>query len=78
MRAFVREVTGRTRHLRGAEVIPPAHYVEIVLDEDAFLLLHFDVEGNELADTWHESIAAAKRQAEFEYRIGDGDWIEVR
>lgn len=86
LRAFVRAVTGNTKHFIGTIVddepvpvrqIPPAHYVEIEPDGNHAFLHHFDADGNELADSWHESVEEAKRQAAFEYCIGEDDWREV-
>lgn len=88
LRALVREVTGNARHYYGtilddrvvpASPVPIPHYVEIADDGGgSFLLLYFDEEGNELTDTWHETVDDAKRQAEFEFCIGDNDWQDVR
>ena len=80
LRAVVREVTGNTRHLwHGAEAspFPDPIAVEIVEEEGAFFLFRLDESGECIADTWHETVEAAKAQAEFEYKIKNGDWREV-
>ena len=78
LRAAVRRVTGKTRHLlAGEEALPLPHpkTVELVVEEDgAIFLLRLDDEGQCISDTWHESVEAAKSQAKFEYEIEEGDW----
>lgn len=72
--AQVKLVTGRTRHfVHGAE-IPAPEYLKIEPDGEGFLLLRYNQAGEELADTWHESIAAAMSQAQYEYEIVEADW----
>ena len=85
LRAIVRRVTGNTAHLqveRSAgdfEVtpLPDPKNVEIVEQESAIYLLRLDERGECVADTWHETVEAAKAQANFEFGIEDGDWKEV-
>jgi hypothetical protein len=75
LRATVRRVTGKTRHLLGALPLPHPKIVELVLEEDgAIFLLRLDDEGQCISDTWHETVEAAKAQAKFEYEIEEGDW----
>lgn len=75
--AKISKVTGRTRHIvRGMPIKLPAA-VHIVADPPGFLLLRLSADGSEVADTWHESIDAAKGQAKFEYEIEDTDWTET-
>jgi hypothetical protein len=72
--ARVKVVTGRTRHfVHGLEMAAPAAVI-IIEDDPGFLLLRLNSAGEEMTDTWHESLAAAKGQAKFEYEIEDGDW----
>ena len=40
-----------------------------------FYLLYLDQRGNELTDTYHESEADARSQAQFEFDLSDEDWI---
>ena len=83
IRAKVTECTGNTRHSIGEIVdgipipvdkIPTASWIEIVEDEGAFFLYHFNEFGEVIADTWHENLKDAKSQAMFEFRISDSDW----
>ena len=85
LRATVRSVTGETTHLQGVrragelEVtpVPDPKAVEVVEQEGAVYLLRLDGQGQCVADTWHESVEAAKAQANFEFGIEDGDWKDV-
>jgi hypothetical protein len=82
LRAVVRNVTGKTVHLRGERVVdgigastlPAPTSVEVVEQDGAFYLLRLDDDGKCIADTWHETVAAAKAQANFEYGIREEDW----
>lgn len=85
LRATVRKVIGNTTHLQGARSagdlkVTPVSYpktVEVVEQEGAIYLLRLDDRGECVADTWHETIEAAKAQANFEFGIEDGDWKDV-
>jgi hypothetical protein len=82
LRAVVRNVMGKTVHLRGESVVdgggvsllPAPISVEVVEQDGVFYLLRLDDDGKCIADTWHESIEAAKAQANFEYGIREKDW----
>lgn len=80
LRATVRSVTGRTRHLLGepnsGEISRlPDPVTVVVLEQDgAFYLLRLDAEGECIADTWHKTLEAAKAQANFEFGINENDW----
>jgi len=52
---------------------------EVVIQEDegAYFLLRLSPSGVSLADTWHETVEEAKRQALFEYGIVETDWTTV-
>jgi len=86
LRADVKQVTGRTKHSLGSiiegvpvpiEAIPQPAWVEIESDPEGFFLLRFNQEGECLADTWHESLEAAKKQAQFEFCIVEKDWKDI-
>jgi hypothetical protein len=86
MRANVKTATGKTRHTVGelvggkpvpVETLPVPAWVEISEEEGAFYLLHFDANGTSFADTWHQTLAEAKRQAEFEFGIAEDEWTAV-
>jgi hypothetical protein len=87
LRARVREATGSTRHyhahLSGSgivkdEQLPVPASVEIEAVDGAFYLLYMDARGQCQTDTWHETLDQAKAQAEHEFGIGAGDWVEVK
>ena len=74
--------TGNTHHYFGlpddpkrVEAPTPA-MLRIVQYEDAwgFYLFYCDADGVEFADTLHETLAAAKDQAEFEFNVRPDDW----
>ncbi|HEY3803303.1 MAG TPA: hypothetical protein VGL61_11880 [Kofleriaceae bacterium] len=84
--AQVHKVTGKTTHSRGTivngkvvagEPLPSPAYVTIESADGAFYLLYFDADGRCMTDTWHQTLDAAKRQAQFEFEIADGDWEAV-
>lgn len=85
LRAIVRKVTGRTTHLQGVRVVgkfevvavPDPKAVEIVEQDGAVYLLRFDQNGECVADTWHETIEAAKEQASFEFGVEERDWEDM-
>lgn len=85
LRATVRSVTGKTTHLHGAPVadrieiktVADPRAVEVVELDGAIYLLRLDEGGECIADTWHETVEAAKAQAQFEFGIEDGDWKEA-
>lgn len=51
-------------------------WVEIVKDEAGVSLFRYCSEGNYIADTWHETVEEAKRQAEREFGIHEENWFE--
>lgn len=68
--------TGRTRHHRDGALLPPPAALRIAQypDDPGFYLLYLDAGGEQQTDTWHESLEAAQRQAEFEFGVTSGDW----
>ena len=75
--------TGNTRHMYGSPLNPeqqvpvPAPAALAVVrydDEGGFYLLYLDPQGRELTDTWHETLEAAKDQAEFEFGVRPSKW----
>jgi len=86
LRAPVRKLTGRTTHLHGEfasgkfEVTSAAiaKSVEIIEQDGAIYLLRIDEHGECTADTWHETVDAAKTQARFEFGIENDDWEEAQ
>ncbi len=86
LRASVLHATGATVHRRaklekgvvvpGGQVAIPSR-VEIGQTSSGFFLYHYDAAGRCIADTWHPTLADAKRQANFEFGIDDAEWVEV-
>jgi hypothetical protein len=68
--------TGNTRHHLGGEVWEGTHALRIVRypDDPGFSLLYLDEGGEEVTDTWHESMEDAVHQADFEFHVKDEDW----
>ena len=71
--------TGKTRHSQGGVPIPPPRELLIVryADDPGFYLIHLDEAGQELTDTYHESVGEAQAQADWEFRIAGGEWEDV-
>lgn len=70
------EPTGRTVHREGNEVLPPPTGLAIVQypEDSGFYLLYLDAHGQEMTDTYHETIEGAMSQAEFEFNVRPPDW----
>jgi hypothetical protein len=86
LRAEVKGTTGRTKHTVGTIVegkpvptseLPVPKWVEISEEGGAFYLFYLDAEGTCFADTWHQTLEAAKRQATFEFGIAPEDWTRI-
>ena len=84
LRAPIRSVSGRTTHLLGLPApagieiapLPDPIVVEVVEQDGACLLLRLDRAGRCIADTWHDTLEAAKTQANFEFGVKESDWKE--
>ena len=50
------------------------HSVSISVEHGTIYLLRLNALGETVADTWHPTIADAKRQAHFEYEIENDQW----
>ena len=68
--------TGKTPHYFGDAQLPPATTLSIVKfpDDSGFYLLYLDADGNETTDTYHDTIEAAKDQANWEYGVKAEEW----
>lgn len=68
--------TGRTRHYEGNVELPPAAELKIVKYEDSegYYLLYFDADGNEVTDTFHDTMEDAFAQAEWEFNVKPFEW----
>ncbi|MGB3394602.1 MAG: hypothetical protein WA956_02990 [Stenotrophomonas sp.] len=56
--------------------LPSPFSLSIVKGDDGFFLLRKDEAGHCISDTWHFCLEDAKRQAMFEFSIGESDWVE--
>ena len=68
--------TGNTRHYVGGELWEGASALRIFRyrDEEGFYLLSVNDDGDEVTDTWHQSLEDAVHQAEFEFDLKARDW----
>lgn len=83
LRADVKKITGKTRHMLGDVVdgrpvaispLPSPKWVGIARAENGFFLLYFDKDDVFITDSWHESMEGAKKQANFEFETAEDDW----
>jgi hypothetical protein len=84
--AKVRGATGGTRHVlatieagvvKPGVPLPAPVSADIVEDEHGYFLIRLDPNGDEVGDTWHESLDEAKTQAAWELGIAEKDWGEA-
>lgn len=77
--------TGKTRHTQGnltpeglvsTSELPPPHELVIAQlpPDEGYYLLYLDDLGNEITDTYHDSLGQALAQAEFEFRVQPEEW----
>jgi hypothetical protein len=68
--------TGNTKHWVDGRLIGPAAGLAIcrATDGNGYYLFSCDPAWEGVADTWHETLAGAKVQAEFEYQGVSGQW----
>ena len=69
-------IESKTRHLVGATLLPRATALAIAKypDDEGFYIFHLDEQGDEFADTYHLSIEAAMKQANWEYGVTADEW----
>ena len=81
LKAKVKKTTGASQHSTssnsGVMQAPVPAWVEISSDESGTFLIHFNADGQSIADTWHLTVDEAKSQAQFEFEIQDADWTVV-
>ncbi len=56
--------------------LPNPTWLEISEENDAFLLLYINANGECFADTWHQTMQSAKREATLGFGIGPDDWVK--
>jgi hypothetical protein len=71
-----RRPTGKTRHTVEGVPITGGAMLRIVLlaGDKSYYLIHYDKNGNEIADTCHDTIQEALEQAEFEFGLTADEW----
>jgi len=57
--------------------LPAARFLTIELTAEGFFLFRFAEDGVFAGDTWHPSIDEAKDQANYEYGIALGRWLDI-
>lgn len=75
---ILHERTGRTLHYSEGKLLDkPAELVIWEFDSaPGYYLIHLNKDGEEITDTYHESIQDAMEQAKFEFQVNFGDWEE--
>jgi len=73
------KATGQTKHSVGEEPVAEPAELRVVqyLDDPGYYLIHYDLLGSELADTYHDSVAEALRQAQWEFNIREEEWEDI-
>ncbi len=68
--------TGLTKHYIGNILLSCPYELRIGKYEDdpGYYLFHFDKEGKEMTDTYHDSLQEALKQAEIEFNITFDEW----
>jgi hypothetical protein len=68
--------TGKTRHRSGGALLPPPAELRIAQysNDPGYYLLHYDSDGREMTDTYHDSLEDAIAQAEWEFGAHEGEW----
>ena len=68
--------TGRTHHVIAGEAMAAPAQLRVTrwADDAGFYLMYCDAEGQEMTDTWHETLEKAFRQAQFEFGVTPAEW----
>ncbi len=71
--------TGNVRAIIRGKTAPVPVELRIAQMEDdpGVYLLHYNNKGEEITDTYHDSVELAMEQAEFEFGVGAQDWRQV-
>jgi|tagenome__1003787_1003787.scaffolds.fasta_scaffold19002463_2 hypothetical protein len=71
--------TGNTLHVIGDQAMGPAAALRIVRYDEGpgFYLLYLDAAGEEMTDTWHQTLDDAPHQAEFEFSVASSEWHNI-
>ena len=70
------QTTGKTRHFHGEKLLPVPAFLQVVqyAEDPGFYLLYLDQNGQELTDTYHETLAGAFEQARWEFSVESTEW----
>jgi len=70
--------TGSTRHFVDGQLLQEIYGLAICKcdDEAGFYLFYCDENWNTLTDTYHDSLAEAERQAEYEFTNPSNSWVK--
>jgi hypothetical protein len=71
--------TGKVIHRRHGAIVPEPAVLEIIQysGDAGFYLIHFSADGVELTDTYHDTVAEALEQANYEFGCTREQWMEV-
>jgi hypothetical protein len=73
------QATNRTTHVIDGQPMPrPAQLrVEQLEGDPGYYLFYCTAEGEELSDTWHDTVEGAFSQAEWEFGVRADEWTRV-
>lgn len=67
--------TGNVRHYGGGKLLStPMSLMVVEFGPGQYNLIHLDEDGQEMTDTFHESVTDALSQAEIEFRVKPTEW----
>jgi hypothetical protein len=68
--------TGNTRHVVGGSPMPRPAVLRIsrYVDDPGFYLLYLDAAGDDMTDTWYQTLDDAMEQATFEFDVRPHEW----
>jgi hypothetical protein len=72
--------TGKTTHYHGGAVLPAPSSLRIAQypGDSGYYLLYLDAFGEELTDTYHDDLASAMAQAEWEFGAKPSEWAAAK
>lgn len=72
--------TQKTSHYVGGVLLGSPYELQIVKypDDQGYYLFYLDENGQTRADTYHDSLEFAMKQAEVEFQIATNEWETVR
>ena len=68
--------TGKTVHISGGEELHAPSKLQITQypDDKGYYLIYLDSSGDEMTDTYHDTIEEAMEQAKWEFNVTVDDW----